>query len=597
MRSRVLLVSAFVVVGGLVACGGDAPQPAHPTPAASSSTSAPVATTSVAAPDASAAASAAHDAAAKAETERFARLRDRLVDETFAFDPSFAREIGLHEYDGKLADFSRAALDRSLAASDKAIVDLDAIDAALLSPDDALDRAILRRSAAIEHFVHVSRDASRKLPLMYEDIFDVEGYVDRAYAPLEVRLTKLVEHEEQALTQVAHIRENLVLPISRPIAIVSAKIFGGFGDYLRKDVVKTFAGVGDKALQARFKKSNDALAKEADGIARWIEKEVIPKSDDSFRLGADRYRELLKVQEGLTISIEEMRAIGEADLARNKAAYEVLIKSTKLTPTPAKSELALARSIVADARRFVVDKKLVTLATDDDAEVVETPPFKRWNAAAIDMTGPFDHFRVAHYEITLPDPKWPAAEQAAYVLPLGTLVATSVHEVYPGHFVQGRWIERAPTKVQKIFSAYSFSEGWAHYSEQLMVEEGFYADKPEIKLGQVTDALLRDCRFLGSIALHVDGKSVDEVAKRFIDDCHQDKATAREQAVRGTFDPGYFAYTLGKLQILELRERAKKVLGDAFSLQRFHDAVLSHGTPPLALIKERVLKDLGAPSP
>ena len=174
----------------------------------------------------------------------------------------------------------------------------------------------------------------------------------------------------------------------------------------------------------------------------------------------------------------------------------------------------------------------------------------------------------------------------------GTLVSTTVHETYPGHFLQGAWVRNAPTRVQRSVSSYSFSEGWAHYVEQLMADAGFVADSPQTRLGQLSDALLRNCRFRVSIGLHTRGMSIADAERSFVEDCHQDQASAHEQAVRGTFDPGYFAYTLGKLQIMALRRQAEQRLGTRFSLKRFHDALLSHGTPPVPLIHARVLTDL-----
>jgi uncharacterized protein (DUF885 family) len=218
----------------------------------------------------------------------------------------------------------------------------------------------------------------------------------------------------------------------------------------------------------------------------------------------------------------------------------------------------------------------------------------RWNSAFLNMPGPFDSAKQAFYYITLPDPSWPEKEQREYIPAKGTLMATTVHEVWPGHFLHGLWIRRAPTRVQKMVDAYSFTEGWAHYSEQLMVEQGFGAGDPQNQLGQLSDALLRNCRFVVSIGIHAEGMTLERAAERFEKDCYQDKATARQQAVRGTFDPGYFAYTLGKLQILQLRGELQQELGDRFVLQRFHDALLSHGAPPVALIADRVKRDLGA---
>jgi uncharacterized protein (DUF885 family) len=247
-----------------------------------------------------------------------------------------------------------------------------------------------------------------------------------------------------------------------------------------------------------------------------------------------------------------------------------------------------------DARRFIVEHGIVSLPSEEAVTVRETPPYERYNSASIEMSGPFESARSAYYQLTIPDKTWPAQKRADYLGSLGDLLGTTVHEVYPGHFVQGRVAERAPTRVQKAFSSYAFVEGWAHYAEQLMIDEGFGSDDPANRLAMLHGALLRNCRFAASVAMHVKGMTVEQAEDRFVADCHQDRATAHEQAVRGTFDPGYFAYTLGKLEILGLREQARSLLGSRFSLKRFHDALLAHGAPPIALLRERVLRDLGA---
>jgi uncharacterized protein (DUF885 family) len=286
--------------------------------------------------------------------------------------------------------------------------------------------------------------------------------------------------------------------------------------------------------------------------------------------------------------------MNDENLAANKKAYEELAADVKDPPVREAAFFTTASQMMKDAREFVVSHHVATLATDDGVVVRETPPYEQWNSASIEMSGPFEKSRSAFYQLTIPDRTWPAKERQAYLGTMGDLLGTTIHEVFPGHFVQGRWAERAPTRVQKAFDNYAFVEGWAHYTEQMMIDEGFGKDDPANRLAQLHGALLRNCRFAASVGIHTRGMTVEQAEKRFVDDCHQSRSEAHEQAVRGTFDPGYFAYTLGKMQILALREEARKKLGDAFSLQRFHDALLAHGAPPVALVHDRVLRDLGA---
>jgi uncharacterized protein (DUF885 family) len=525
----------------------------------------------------------------------FAALRARYLDQWLKDDPARGRRLGLHEFDGKLGDYSATAMEARIARVEKLAAELAAVDKASLSPDDVLDLALLTKDAELFLLRQKELTEWQKRPQFYSELFGVSGYVERDYAPIEERAQKLLAHEKAALAQVARVRENLRSPMSSPVLETAVKIYQGYADYLRGDVVKLLKGVGSAAFQEEFAKTNEQLAEEAQKIATHLKSVELPKGDNSHVLGVPRYRKLLLVQEGLTISLAEFKKMGEDNLAINKKAFEALAKQTKVVRPKPEALLDEATKITNAARQFLIDKKIVTIPSEDRVVTKETPPFMRWNAAFLNAPGVFEtKATAAFYFITRPDPSWPQKQQEEYVPSFGNLRATTVHETYPGHFLHHQWIQRAPTRVQKMMGSYSFGEGWAHYSEQMMMEEGFGAEDPESRLGQLADALLRNCRFVVSLGIHTEKMTLAAAERRFIEDCHQDKATARQQAVRSTFDPGYFAYTLGKIQILALRDEAKKQLGPKFSLLRFHDALLAHGSSPVPLIRERVLRDLAA---
>lgn len=537
------------------------------------------------------------EASGKPEVSSFAALRDRILDQWLAEDPSLGRTAGLHAYDARLGDYSAAGIQARIGRLEKHRAELGGVDARGLSADEALDLALLVSRADLMLFQLQDLEEWRRRPAWYEELFSVNQYLDRDYAPLVERAQRLLAHEEAALAQVPHIRKNLVSPLSRPVVETAVKIYKGYAEYLRNDVVKQLRGVGTPAFQEKLARVNEALAAEATRFAVHLAKVELAKGDDSHVLGPARYRKLLRVQEGLAMPLAELKKLGEENLALNKRAYEELVAKKVKQTRPREADLfAEAGRLTEAARRFIVDKKLVTIPTEEQAVVKETPPFMRWNNAFLDAAGPFEQKPLqAAYYITRPDPTWPKKEQADYLPLLGILLSTTTHEVYPGHFLQGQWVKRAPTRAQKLLGSYSFVEGWAHYGEQMMIEEGFGAEDPQNRLGQLADALLRNCRVVVSLGVHAEGMTLAQAEKRFVQDCHQDRATAREQAARATFDPGYFAYTLGKIQILALRDEAKKKLGPRFSLRRFHDALLSHGSPPVALIRERVLRELEAP--
>ncbi len=521
---------------------------------------------------------------------RFATLRDAFVDEWLRDEPAQGRVLGLRSSEGKVAEYGREAIARRVERLRRARVEFAALSPAGLGPEEAFDLALLTYQIDNTLFHLVDLDEPARLPQYYAELFAVDHYIKRDYAPLAERAERLVEHEEAALAQARYARENLAPELSRPVAETGAQIYAGYADYLRRDVVRALEGLPPGPLRERFARSNGALAAEAAAVAGRL-REAAKKGGAGHALGPEKFLALLRVQEGFAGTLAEFREKGENDLAKNRAAYEAAAAGLKPARPRAERLLAETAAMVERARAFVLERGLVTLATDDTAGVRESPPFMRWNQAFLDASGPLDPARDAFYYVTLPDPTWPEKERLEYVPTYGDIASTTTHEVYPGHFVQGRWLVRAPTRVQKMVASYSFVEGWAHYAEQMMVEEGFAAGggAEEARRGQLADALLRDCRYVVAHGVHAGGMTVEAAEERFVRDCHQDRATARQQARRATFDPGYFAYTYGKLAILALRDEAKAALGPAFTLRRFHDEVLAHGQPPLGLLRARVL--------
>lgn len=528
-------------------------------------------------------------------TPTLSETLDRTADAFLRRLPASARVLGLHEFDGKVSAASQDAAHawiKELQELDKSLATLEKMGAAK-TDDEKLDLAMARREVALQLFSYIDMEDWKRKPAFYEDLFGVNAYIDRDYAPLDERARALLAHEKAALAELPHVKANIQGPLSRPIVETAIKIYRGYAEYLRKDVPLALAAVTDTALMEDFKTTNEALAKEAEALAGHLALELNNASETSHQLGEERYKKLLATQEGLSIPLQEFRKMAQSDLDRNRTAYEALFSKVKRTRPKKEKLLSEATALMDSSRAFVIEKNIVTIPFEDTAELKESPPYMRWNSAFLDSSGPYEKAHRAFYYVTMPDPKWAKKEQEEYIMSRGTLLSTTVHEVYPGHFLQGQWLRRAPTKIQKMMGSYSFVEGWAHYTEELMIEQGFGSARAnESRLGQLEDALLRNCRWVASIQIHVDGTPQADIERLFREQCHQDAATAREQAIRGTFDPGYFAYTLGKRQILDLRAKAQELLGDKFSLHRFHDELLSHGEPVLPLVEARVLEAL-----
>jgi hypothetical protein len=514
-------------------------------------------------------------------------IRDNVLAEMLIELPNLGRQLGLHEYDGKLSDYSSTGFVHRRDALSKWHSTLAGGPSTSLSPNEALDLALLRFAVESETFKLVDLDAAHKRPDAYTDIFDVAQYIDDEEAPLSLRMARVALHEEAALAQAPHVLENLRPPLSRAIAHWQAGVWHGIASYLRDDVPNRFVGVGDAALREHFARANTALAAHAEHIASAIDGWAAT-GDESHVLGPALYRTFLLAEEGMSTPLADFKQMGEENLAANQKAYEELARTTPLTRPSSSEELGIATRLVEEARSFVIAHHVVSIPKGErPVPVRESPAYFR-GGAQLAGAG-----KSAVYYITLPDPSLPVAEQREYVMPFGVLRTNTVHEVYPGHYVQSLWADLAPTRVQQMSFNLTFAEGWAHYTEQMMLEEGFGASDPENRLGQLREALRRNCRYLASIGLHTEGMTLREAEDLFMSRCHQDRATARQNAERGQYDPGYFSYTLGKVEILALRDEVKRALGDRFSLQRFHDALLAHGRPPIPVLRPVLLRELG----
>jgi uncharacterized protein (DUF885 family) len=406
-------------------------------------------------------------------------------------------------------------------------------------------------------------------------------------------------------------RKNLTqaVPIYTEIAIEQ---IDGNQSFFRNDVPLAFAEVTDAALLREFKEANAAVIAALGKYKTFLEKEVLPKAKGSFAFGEETFRKYLAAREMVDLPIERLLEIAETDRQKNEAAFQAIARqidakkgadevlaSLQKDHPPAAQLLKATQQTLDSIRRFIVDRHIMTLPASDPAEVIETPPFMRsTTSASMDTPGPFETAKLrGFYSMTLPDPRMSAAEQADFMRQwyYASISNTSVHEVYPGHFVQFLYAPEFPSDVRKVFSANTNVEGWAHYCEQMMLDEGFHAGEPAYRLAQLQDALLRDVRFIVGIRMHTRGMSVEEATKLFETQGHQPHPLAVSEAKRGTSDALYGYYTLGKLMILKLRDDYKAKMGAAYTLQGFHDTFMKLGPLPLPLIRRAMLGSEGSP--
>ena len=427
----------------------------------------------------------------------------------------------------------------------------------------------------------------------------------RAFAPPAERLALVIAREKKmpALLQLA--RSNLKNP-PRVFTQIAIEQVDGNASFFRDDLPLAFKAVTDAALVAEFKASNDAVIAALGAYKLWLETELLPRSQGDFALGADTYRRLLAATELVDLPLERLLDVAEADRLANEAQFvatarlidprkpadEVLAEVEAQHPAPS-ALLATTQDTLDSLREFIVARHILTIPESSPARVQETPPFQRsTTSASMDTPGPFEtRAQQAYYNMTLPDPRWPADRQADFMRQwyFASITNVSVHEVYPGHYLQFLWAKEFPGDVRKVFGANTNVEGWAHYTEQMMLDEGFHAGEPVYRLAQLQDALLRDVRCLVGIRMHTQGLTVEQAQQLFETQAHQPAPVALSEAKRGSNDPLYGYYTLGKLAILKLRADYAAKLGPAYTLQGFHDTFIRLGPLPMPLVREKLL--------
>jgi uncharacterized protein (DUF885 family) len=528
---------------------------------------------------------------------------DRFFDEYyFPFSPTTATSAGIHKYDDKLEDYSKAGVAKRVAALKKFESEFEKLPE---SPDRDLVLDDIRASLLELETV---RDWERN-PDNYSSGITNSAFVimSRTFAPPGARLKLLTARERLMPKVLAEARLNLKDP-PRIFTEVAIEQMPGNISFFENDVPLAFKAVTDPKLLADFRAANSAVIASLKEYEQWMMKDLLPRSQGDFRLGSATFAKKLAYEEMVDIPLDRLLAIGYDDLRANQKRFAetaARIDSTK-TPQqilaemekdhPAGDKLLDAfRDTLGGLTKFIEEHKIVTIPSPVPPILEETPPFMRaLTFASMDTPGPYEAVaKEAFFNVTLPEKDWPKdrVEDFMGAFNRGTILSTAIHEAYPGHYVQFLWMQHVDSKVRKLLGANSNAEGWAHYSEQMMLDEGYTNGDPKMRLGQLQDALLRDARYIVGIEMHTGKRTFDQGTEFFEKEGYQTHETAVRETKRGTSDPTYLYYTLGKLQIMKLREdyRAKK--GAAFSLEEFHDSFMKQGFPPIKIVRKALLGD------
>ncbi|MES1974858.1 MAG: DUF885 domain-containing protein [Pseudomonadota bacterium] len=534
-------------------------------------------------------------------TTSWPAFRDAFIEDWFKLDPANAVYQGRHDFDGGLGDWSAAGLKRQADFLHQAVDKAAGFDAGKLSKEEAFERDYLVQVARGKLFWLEDADQPHTNPAWYIGAgLDPNVYIARHYADAPTRMKAMIKFLRQVPGAAANIRANLRTPM--PLSFVDYGVAGfkGFADYYSGDAKKAFAEVKSPVLQDEFNQVSAAASKSMNDLAAWLESQR-GTATQGFALGADKFSRMVSATEGVDVPLDQLEAAGKADLKRNQDALRAAcaqyapgmtipacmarMSANKAPDGP----VAEARRQIPELKAFVIARNIVSIPDAEEALVEESPPYNRQNSAYIDPPGPFEKGIPSVYYISPPDPSWSKAVQDGFVPGKADLLFTSVHEVMPGHFLQFRHANHSRSIFGQLFVGYAYAEGWAHYAEEMMWDAGLRNGDPETHIGQLSNALLRNCRYLSAIGMHARGMTQEQSRRMFIDQCYQDEGNARQQSARGTYDPAYLNYTMGKLMIRKLREDWTASRGGRKAWKAFHDEFLSYGGPPIPLVRKAML--------
>jgi len=531
----------------------------------------------------------------KSTEAELAALEPQIVDHLFGLQPSYAVGLGLHRYDGLVPDLSRAATDAWSVHADELLGRLSRLEDDGLSEGRRIDRFLLRLILESPLFdLREAKDLDRN-PMAYVGSISLTSYLVRDYAPVEDRVGSIVRILEQVPALLDEGRRRLHGPLPRPFVELAIAIGGGLPQHFQEaEVFAGRAALGPKVASARAVAEGGVTS-----FLAWLRDECLARSTPDFALGPHRYQRLLFVREGIEAPLEEVRKAGAADLARNQARLEEIAREEQVSLSellqrlnrdhPAAADvLPTAQAYVEETRSFVAERDLATIPDPAICRVEETPIWGRaLSTASMNPPGPFDTGPTdGIYFVTPVDPAWTPVQQEEWLRSFNRslLRNITVHEVFPGHYLQFLHFHRsAGSLARKVYLSPSFVEGWAHYAEQLAIEQGLGRETHSAEIAEIHDALLRDCRLLASVGLHTQGMTLAAATQLFEREAHFEHLPAEREAIRGTFNPEYFCYTLGKLAILNARTRFLKSRFGG-NLKSFHDTLLGFGCPPIGLL-------------
>ncbi len=532
---------------------------------------------------------------------------DEYLSYLYEIHPTNATFDGVHLHDDLLEDLGRRAIEEQIRTLGGFARRLAAIDPTRLTDLERLERPALESSIRARLFELEEVRTWERNPQHYADILatSLAGQALFDYAPLAERVRRVLSKLRQVPRLVQAARDNIKDPPGIFVK-VGLESMRGTLRFVNEDLPRAFADLGDLHLLGDLADAATEAAAALGSYITYLEEDLAPRSKGSFRLGRSKFERKFELDEGIRLSPERLLAIAMRELQATQEEFRRVASrlnggdpaaawaAVKQDHPAAGQLVAVAQQQLEELLEFISRQRIIAIPEGAPVAVAPTPRFYRWTFASMWTPGPFESRPVrAFYYITDVDPAWGEEKQEEHLRDFNysALWSISIHEVFPGHFLHYQHLRRLDSKLRKsiLFSSAAMVEGWAHYCEQMMIDEGFRRNDARVRLGQLAEALIRLCRFVVGVRLHTEDMSVEQGVRFFRDEAFLEDASARREAERGTFDPSYILYSLGKLMLLKLRDDHKAQAGAKYSLRAFHDAVLGNGTVPIWLHRALML--------
>jgi len=547
-------------------------------------------------------------------------IGDRYLEVAFEANPGAGTIAGLHQYDGRPIDLSKPALDRWHAGLVSVQTALDRVIAHPESREDSLKARSLKATVDGTLFELDVMRAPARDPKFYAEAVDVSVYAKRDFAPKIERMRSAARVLRSVPGVVADAKVNLEPVLSRVHVETAISIAEGQAEFVETDLLAAFTDVADASAQSDLREAAAEAAAAMRGFADWLRSDRLPSSNDRFAIGAPAFQRMLHEKELIDDSLEHILGLAQADVERQQAAFRAAARDIDPSADPlvvwevvqrdhptATELVSDTRAHLGEIRQFLIDRNIIRFPNSQTVIVEETPAFLRATTfASMDAPGAFEKKATeSYYYVTPPDSGWDAQKTTEWLTAFNyyTTDVVSIHEAYPGHFMQAMHLDDSPIQgAWRYIDSYAFVEGWAHYTEQMSLDEGFPPASlrttphaaAKYRMAQASEALLRLCRLITTIRMHTAGMTVDEATRYFVENCYYSEAASRAEAERAVYEPEVCLYTIGKMQLLKLREDWRAQEGADFSLYRFHNEALRHGQPPIRVLREYMIRDAGS---